>query len=121
MSEPNSPPEQPAGQSQDEPRDETQAPREPSAPDPRRRLRELLAVPERDRSDEQWDEIISLEIQLAPENRVSSGSPPGGGRQPEQGRGGNNQGRRQRPGPGNKPPRRFSKKSKRRSGAPVKA
>jgi hypothetical protein len=56
--------------------------------DPRRRLRELLSVPERDRTDPQWDEINELEIQLAPGNRVSPGHPvgssekaPGGGRQ----------------------------------------
>jgi hypothetical protein len=42
--------------------------------DPRRRLRELLAIPERDRTDASWDEIIGLEIQLAPENRVQSSS-----------------------------------------------
>ena len=35
------------------------------------RLRELLAIPERDRSDAVWDEIIELEITLAPGNRVS--------------------------------------------------
>lgn len=55
---------------------------EPVAPqpvDPRRRLRELLSVPERDRSDEQWDEIIELEIQLAPGNRISGNEQPGGG------------------------------------------
>lgn len=39
--------------------------------DNRRRLRDLLSIPERDRSDEQWDEIIELEIQLAPGNRIS--------------------------------------------------
>lgn len=39
--------------------------------DPRRRLRELLSIPERDRSDPQWDEIIELEITLAPGNRES--------------------------------------------------
>ena len=39
--------------------------------DPRRRLRELLAIPERDRTDPQWDEIIELEITLAPGNRES--------------------------------------------------
>lgn len=63
--------------------------------DTRRRLRELLSVPERDRTDEQWDEIIELEIQLAPGNRISgneshAGNPgrnpmahgkPGGGQQ----------------------------------------
>jgi hypothetical protein len=45
----------------------------PQGLDSRRRLRELLSVPERDRSDEQWDEIIELEIQLAPGNRVAVG------------------------------------------------
>lgn len=57
--------------------------REPRPVDPRRRLRELLAIPERDRSDAQWDEIIELEIQLAPGNRItplspSSATAPGG-------------------------------------------
>jgi len=45
----------------------------PQGLDSRRRLRELLSVPERDRSDEQWDEIIELEIQLAPGNRIATG------------------------------------------------
>ena len=45
--------------------------------DPRRRLRELLAIPERDRTDAQWDEINELEIQLAPGNRAAPGSTPG--------------------------------------------
>lgn len=49
--------------------------------DTRRRLRELLSVPERDRTDEQWDEIIELEIQLAPGNRISGNEPHGGGNQ----------------------------------------
>lgn len=44
-------------------------------PDPRRRLRELLAVPERERSDAVWDEIIDLEIELAPGNRAPSTQP----------------------------------------------
>ena len=38
--------------------------------DPSKRLRALLAIAERDRTDEQWDEIIEWEIQLAPGNRV---------------------------------------------------
>ena len=55
--------------------------------DARRRLRELLSVPERDRSDEQWDEIIELEIQLAPGNRVSGNEHAGSqGRGPQQGK-----------------------------------
>jgi hypothetical protein len=63
----------------------------PPANDNRRRLRELLSIPERDRSDEQWDEIIELEIQLAPGNRVSpseqggSHLPQGGGQKPQGG------------------------------------
>ncbi|MDP2751942.1 MAG: hypothetical protein Q8O31_04965 [Rhodocyclaceae bacterium] len=54
--------------------------------DPRNRLRELLRVSERDRSDAQWDEINELEIQMAPGNRLSPnsphGSPHGGDRPP---------------------------------------
>jgi hypothetical protein len=51
--------------------------------DNRRRLRDLLSIPERDRSDEQWDEIIELEIQLAPGNRISGNEPAGSpGRNP---------------------------------------
>lgn len=38
--------------------------------DMRRRLRELLSVPERERTDAQWDEIIELEVRLAPGNRL---------------------------------------------------
>lgn len=58
----------------------------PPPVDIRRRLRDLLSIPERDRSDEQWDEIIELEIQLAPGNRISGNEQLGGG-------GGNNGGR----------------------------
>ena len=39
---------------------------------PRRRLQELLAIPERQRTDEQWDEINDLEITLASANRVET-------------------------------------------------
>ena len=49
-----------------------------SLTDSRRRLRELLSIPERDRTDEQWDEIIELEIQLAPGNRASASDPGNG-------------------------------------------
>ena len=53
---------------------------------PRRRLQELLAVPERQRTEAQWDEINELEIILAPGNREGSpeqgvrrdGAPPTG-------------------------------------------
>lgn len=55
---------------------------EPRAFDPRRRLRELLSVPERDRTDAQWDEINELEIQLAPGNRIAPGQQPGSSDKP---------------------------------------
>lgn len=38
-------------------------------PSPRQRLQALLAIPERERTDTQWDEINELEIMLAPGNR----------------------------------------------------
>lgn len=62
----------------------------PSPPpnDNRRRLRELLSIAERDRTDEQWDEIIELEIQLAPGNRISGNEQGGnaGGGMPHHGK-----------------------------------
>ena len=98
---------------------------EPPLPDPRRRLRELLAIPDHQRTDAIWDEIIELEICLAPGNRVQ-GAP---GAQPEPGRrqgAGQGQGRRpeqaRRPDqtPGAKPAKRFFKKPKRPQGLPPK-
>ncbi len=99
---------------------------EPQLPDPRRRLRELLAIPDHQRTDAIWDEIIELEICLAPGNRVQ-----GAGAQPEPGRRqgagqGHVQGRRpeqarrQDSAPGVKPAKRFFKKSKRPAGGPPK-
>ena len=87
--------------------------------DPRRRLRELLSVPERDRSDEVWDEIIELEIQLAPGNRISAGNNNDalnpGGRMPQQGKPGGGQSqkkhRQQRPGGNNRRPRQNKPQS----------
>ena len=99
----------------------------PPAHDPRRRLRELLAIPERDRTDPVWDEIISLEIETAPGNRAVSPQQEGGrhqesgggrqqqGRRPEQ----QQQARRQDPGQRPKPGQRFFKKRKRGPGAPA--
>ena len=78
----------------------------PQATDSRRRLRELLSIPERDRTDDQWDELIELEIQLAPGNRVSAseqGGPQGGGGQQQKPAG---QGKKHRPrGNNNRRPR----------------
>jgi len=42
---------------------------------PRPRLQELLAIPERLRTDAQWDEINELEIALASANRVETREP----------------------------------------------
>ena len=47
---------------------------QPSIP-PRRRLQELLAIPERLRTDAQWDEINELEIALASANRAETREP----------------------------------------------
>lgn len=97
---------------------------EPQAPDPRRRLRELLAIPDHQRTDAIWDEIIELEICLAPGNRIQ-GAQAEPGRRP-QGPGQNQarrpeQPRRQDAVPGSKPAKRFFKKAKRPPGAPPKA
>jgi len=60
------------------PQPEAQVPPAPPQFDVRRRLRELLSIPERDRTDEQWDELIELEIQTAPGNRISGNEQLGG-------------------------------------------
>ncbi len=111
-------------------RAETQ-PLEPRAPeaqpaDPRRRLRELLGIPDRDRTDAIWDEIIGLEIELAPANRAPSAQgdtgrrpEPGPGRRMEPGRR-PDQGRRQDPAAGPKPGKRFLRKPRRGPGGPPK-
>jgi len=49
---------------------------------PRQRLQALLAIPERQRTDAQWDELIELEIVLAPGNREGAPQPGGGRRNP---------------------------------------
>ncbi|MDB5808884.1 MAG: hypothetical protein JWN94_1006 [Betaproteobacteria bacterium] len=102
----------------------------PPAHDPRRRLRELLAIPERDRSDPVWDEIISLEIETAPGNRLTpqdgrhqqghqQGHQEGGrrqdGRRPDQQQPRRQDAAGQRPKSGG----RFFKKRKRGPGAPA--
>ena len=63
-------------------------------PDPRRRLRELLSIPESQRTDPQWDEIIELEVQLAPGNRIGAEMPrsSGGGGGQSRSHGGGNSG-----------------------------
>jgi hypothetical protein len=110
-------------------------PVKPQVQDPRRRLRELLAIPERDRADAIWDEIVQLEIELAPGNRAPSTQADAGHRQEsgqrqeprrqqEPGRRQErrpDQARRQEGASDAKPGKRFfSKRSKRGPGAPTK-
>lgn len=95
--------------------------------DPRRRLRELLAVPERDRTDAQWDELNELEIRMAPGNSTQQQPKPDHGRRQEQKP---QHPRRQEQKPaqaarpeqpkpeGAKPVRRFTKRPKRPPGTP---
>ena len=79
------------------------------------RLRELLSIPDRERSDAQWDELNELEIVLASSNRQGAPRPEqqgggqnrprhgGGGQHPGgqgQGRKFHNRPRRGRPPPG---------------------
>jgi hypothetical protein len=81
---------------------------------PRRRLQELLAIPERQRTDEQWDEINELEIKLASANREDAPDQSARRDGPSTNSNNNNQARRNRPGgggqQGKKPPRKFHKK-----------
>lgn len=78
----------------------------------RQRLKELQAISDRQRTDEQWDELNELEIMFAAGNREGApmprGNTPGGG-QPRPGGGGpqnRNQGRKfhHRPPKRNGPP-----------------
>ena len=83
---------------------------------PRRRLQELLAIPDSQRTEEQWDELNELEIKLAPGNREPGNREPGNrednfeqgpprGNQPPSGRG------EPRGGQGGKrPARKFHKR-----------
>ena len=83
---------------------------------PRARLQALLAIPERQRTDEQWDELNELEIMLASGNRQGApdqnarnsqgGQPRQGGGQPRQGGGGGGGGGQGQPRPGGGQPHR---------------
>ena len=66
----------------------------PQQNSPRRRLQALLAIPDSQRTDAEWDELNELEIMLAPGNRIGP-SEPGGGRRSggsQQGAGGQHAG-----------------------------
>ena len=86
----------------------------PEPVSPRRRLQELLAVPERQRTDEQWDEINELEIKLASANREDAPDQNTRWDAPSNNSNNNQSRRNNRPGgggqQGKKPPRKFHKK-----------
>ena len=86
----------------------------PEPVSPRRRLQELLAVPERQRTDEQWDEINELEIKLASANREDAPDQNVRRDAPSTNNNNNQSRRNNRPGgggqQGKKPPRKFHKK-----------
>lgn len=48
---------------------------EPQPISPQRRLQELMSIPERQRTDAEWDEINELEITLASVNRTENRDP----------------------------------------------
>lgn len=47
----------------------------PQTTSPRRRMQELLAIPDNQRTDAEWDELNELEISLAPGNREGAPDP----------------------------------------------
>jgi hypothetical protein len=82
----------------------------------RARMKELLAIPDRERTDAQWDELNELEIMMAVSNRhLSSQSPQpqkGNGQagRPRHGGGGGGGGGQQHPG---NPGRKFHNRPRR--------
>lgn len=85
--------------------------------DPRRRIRELLSIPDRDRSDAEWDELNELEIQTAPGNRATGqpfttyggpGNKPGGGGGAPVSKN-RFKGKQRKPGSGPRPPQQQAK------------
>lgn len=82
---------------------------------PRRRLQELLAIPDNQRTEAQWDELNELEIKLAPGNREPGNredhgdqGPPRNNQQPNAGRGEPRGGQGQPAG--KRPARKFHKR-----------
>jgi hypothetical protein len=93
-------------------------------PSPRARLQELLAIPDRNRTDEEWDELNELEIALASGNRPGAPEPQsrpihqrqnsGGSGRMQQPGGGRPQG--QNKGPGGGGGKKFHKRPGKRRG-----
>lgn len=89
---------------------------------PRARMQELLAIPDRNRTDAEWDELNELEIALASGNRPGAPEPQSRPIHQRQNMGG--AGRMQQPGNGNRPQnkgpggggKKFHKRSGKRRG-----
>lgn len=87
-----------------------QAPQQQQVPSGKQRLRELLAIPERQRTDAEWDELNELEISLAQGNREGAPEPQQGNRQKQQGQpGGGGGGKQNNPGGGQRKREQFQK------------
>ncbi len=93
----------------------------PQPVSPRRRMQELLAIPDSQRTEAQWDELNELEIKLAPGNREPGNREPGSrddnfeqgpprGNQPQGGDGGGGRGEPRGGQPGKRPARKFHKR-----------
>ena len=85
---------------------------------PRRRLQALLAIPDSQRSEAEWDELVELETSLAPGNRAD------GARHdhPGQPRGQNTGGKprpQNSPAKGKKPPRKARSRGPRGNNPPA--
>lgn len=86
-----------------------QAPQQQQPSSGKQRLRELLAIPERQRTDEEWDELNELEISLAQGNREGAPDPQQGNRQKQQGQPGGSGGKQNNPGGGQRKREQFQK------------
>lgn len=99
-----------------------------SSPSPRARMQELLAIPDRNRTDAEWDELNELEIALASGNRPGAPEPQsrsihqrqntgGAGRMQQPGGGGNRpQGQNKGPGGSGGGGKKFHKRPGKRRG-----
>src|SRR5215212_4385081 len=88
---------------------------EPKPVSPRHRLQPLLAIPERDRTDEQWDELNELEIMLASRNQERPEPNPAQNAFTPAGRG-NDRPKNRGKGHGNNPAKKFHRRPPKSNG-----
>lgn len=98
---------------------------QPPSQSPRARMQELLAIPDRNRTDAEWDELNELEIALAsgnrpgapdPQSRSIHQRPNNGGSGRMQQAGGGNRPQGQNKGPGGGGGKKFHKRPGKRRG-----